>query len=77
MGHSGPLFSKVSVFGIGIGIYRERHIKCYRAIVLKLLIVSKNVSDISFSVRESRHTGPPYFFIGGGGEATSRSTPLF
>ena len=30
-----------------------------------------------FSVREDRHTGLPYFFIGGGAEATSRSTPLF
>ena len=54
-----------------------RHIKCYRAIALKLLIISKNISDKSFSVREGRHTGPSYFFIGGGAEATSRSTPLF
>ena len=30
-----------------------------------------------FSAREGRHTGPPYFFIGGGAEDTSRSTPLF
>ena len=37
-------------------------IKCYRAIALKLLIISKNVSDKSFSVREGRHTGPPYCF---------------
>ena len=58
-------------------VYRVRHIKCYRAIALKLLIISKNVSDKSFSVREGRHTGPPYFFIGGGAEATSRSTPIF
>ena len=58
-------------------IYRVRHIKCYRAITLKLLIISKNVSDKSFSVREGRHIGPPYFFISGGVEATSRSTPLF
>ena len=29
------------------------------------------------SVREGRHTRPPYFFIGGGAEATSRSNPLF
>ena len=57
-------------------IYRVRHIKGYRAIALKLLIISKNVSEKSFSVREGRHTGPPYFFIGGGAEATSRSTPL-
>ena len=45
--------------------------------VLKLLIISKNVSEKSFSVREGRHTRPPYFFIVGGAEATSRSTPLF
>ena len=38
-----------------------RHTKCYRAIELKLLIVSKNVSDKSFSVRKGRHTGPTYF----------------
>ena len=37
----------------------------------------QNVSDKRFSVREGRHTRPPYFFIGGGAEATSRSTPLF
>ena len=43
-------------------IYRVRHIKCYRAIALKLLIISKNVSDKSFNVREGRHTGQPYFF---------------
>ena len=49
----------------------------YKAIALKLLIISKNVSGKSFSVREGRHTGPPYFFIGGGAEAMSRSTPLF
>ena len=41
------------------------------------MILSKNASDKNFSVREGRHTGPPYFFIGGGVEATSRSTPLF
>ena len=58
-------------------IYRERYIKCYRAIALKLLIISENVSDKSFSVREGRYTGPSYFLIGGGAEATSRSTPLF
>ena len=38
-----------------------RHIKCYRAVALKLLIISKNVSNKSFSVREGRHTRPPYF----------------
>ena len=37
----------------------------------------QNVLDKSFSVREGRHTRPPYFFIDGGAEATSRSTPLF
>ena len=37
------------------------HIKCYRAIALKLLIISKNVSDKSFSDREGRHTRPPDF----------------
>ena len=58
-------------------VYRVRHIKCYRAIELKLLIISKNISDKSFSVREGRHTGLPNFFIGGGTEAPSRSTPLF
>ena len=42
-------------------IYRVRNIKCYRAISLKLLITSKNISDKSFSVREGRHTGPPFF----------------
>ena len=42
--------------------YRVSHVKCYKAIALKLLIKSKNVSDKSFSVREDRHTGPPYFF---------------
>ena len=46
-------------------------------IALKLLIISKNVLDRSFSVREGRHTRPPYFFISGGAEATSRSAPLF
>ena len=54
-----------------------RNIKCYIAIALKLLIISKNVSDKSFSVREGRHTGPPYFFIEGGAEATSSSNLLF
>ena len=34
---------------------------CYRAIALKLLIISKNVSDKSLSVPEGRHTRPPYF----------------
>ena len=58
-------------------IYRVRHIKCYRAIALKLLIISKNVSEKSFRVREGRHTGPTYFYIDGGAEATSRSTPIF
>ena len=29
-----------------------------------------HVSDKSFSVREGRQTGPPYFLIGGGAEAT-------
>ena len=29
-----------------------------------------------FQCREGRHTRPPYFFISGGAEATSRSTPL-
>ena len=57
--------------------YRMWPITCYRAIALKLLIISKNVSDKSFSVSEGRHTGSPHFFIGGGAEATSRSTPLF
>ena len=57
-------------------IYRVRHIKCYRAIELKLLIISKNVSEKSFSAWEGRHTRQPYFFIGEGAEATSRSTPL-
>ena len=38
-----------------------RHVKCYRAIALKLLIISKIVSDKSFSVREGRNTGGPYF----------------
>ena len=60
-----------------IALYRVRHIKCYRAIALKLFIISKNISEKSFSVREVRHTGPPYFFIGGGAEATSSSTLLF
>ena len=50
---------------------------CYRAIALKLLIISKNVSDKSFSVREGRHTGPLYFLISRGAKATSRSTPRF
>ena len=69
-----------STFEISIytHIQGEAHtIKCYSAIALKLLIISKNVSDKSFSVRKGRHTGPPYFFIGGGAEATSKSTPLF
>ena len=54
-----------------------RHIKCYRAIALKLLIISKNVSDKSFNVREGRHTGSRYFFISGGAEAMLSSTLLF
>ena len=59
-------------------LYRVSHIKCYRSITLiKVLIISKNVPDKSFSVREGRHTGTPYFFIDGGTEAMSRSTPLF
>ena len=37
------------------------HIKCCRSIALKLLIISNNVSDKSFSVREGHHTGLPYF----------------
>ena len=41
--------------------YMVRHIKCYRAIALKLLIITKNVSGKSFSVREGRHIGPLYF----------------
>ena len=53
------------------GLYRVRHIKCYREIALELLIISKNVSDKSSSVREGRHTGPPYFFIGGETKAKS------
>ena len=51
--------------------------KCYREIAFIILIISKTVSDKSFCVRQGRHTGLPYFFIGGGAEATSRSTPLF
>ena len=42
-------------------IYRVRHIKWYRAIALELLIISKNVSDKSFSVQEGRYTRTPYF----------------
>ena len=60
-----------------MSIYRVRHIKCYRGIALKPLIISKNVSDKSFSVREGRHTRPPYVFISGCDESTSKSTPLF
>ena len=30
------------------------------------LIISKNVSNKSFSVREGRHARPPYFLISGG-----------
>ena len=55
---------------MAIYIYRVRHIKCYRAIALKLLMISENV-------REGCHTGLTYFFIGGGAEATSRSTRRF
>ena len=58
-------------------VYRVRHIKCYKAIALKLLIISKNVSDRSFSVRKGLYTGTPYFFNSESAEATSRSTPLF
>ena len=58
-------------------IYRVRHTKCYKAIALKLLIMSKKISDKSFSVWEGRHTGPALIFIGEGAKATSRSTPLF
>ena len=58
-------------------IYRVGHIKCYRAIALQLLIISKIVPVKSFSVREGCHTGPPYFLVVGGAEAMSRSTPLF
>ena len=64
-------------YWVMITIYSVRPINCYRAIALKLLIISKNVSDKSFIVREGRHTRPPYFFIGGGAKATSRSTPPF
>ena len=39
----------------------EAHKKCYKAIALKLLIISKNVWNKSFSVREGRYTGPLYF----------------
>ena len=42
-------------------IYRVRHIKCYRGIALKLLIISKNVSDKSFSVREGVILDHPIF----------------
>ena len=55
----------------------SRHIKCYRAIALRLLIISKNDSHKSFSVREDRHTEPNFFFIGGGAEATLGSALLF
>ena len=57
-------------------IYKVRHIKCYRAIAFKLFIISKNVSDKSFSVEKASYWTTP-FFIGGSAEATSRSTPLF
>ena len=43
-------------------VIQGRHVNCYRAIALKLLIISKDVSDKSFSVRECCHTRPPYFF---------------
>ena len=72
---NGCQFDKARQFHLHI--CRVRHIKCYRAIAIKLLIISKNVSGKSFSVQEGFHTGPPYFFIGVGAEATSRSTPLF
>ena len=42
-------------FSVQPHIYRVRYIKCYRSIALKLLIISKNVSDKNFSVREDRH----------------------
>ena len=52
--------------------------------VIKLTIAKNRLCPLhvylagkSFSVQEGRHTGPTYFFIGGGAEATSRSTPLF
>ena len=48
---------------VSIKFLKYLHIKCYKAIELKLLIVSKNVSDKIFNVREGRHTGPPYFFL--------------
>ena len=56
---------------IRLNIYRVRYIECYRARALKLLIISKNVSGKSFSVREGRHTRSTYSFIGGGARATS------
>ena len=80
-GHLNLIFGLV--FGIstsctsGGTLYRVSHIKCYRAIGLKLFIISKNFSDKSFSVREGRHTRQPYFVISGGAEAMSRSTTLF
>ena len=51
----------------------EHTIKCYRVTKMFLKIVS-NKSSI---VQKDRRTKPPYFFICGGAEATSRSTPLF
>ena len=41
---------------ITMTIYRVRHIKCYRAIALKLLIISKKFSDKSCSVPKGRLT---------------------
>ena len=58
-------------------LYRVRNMKCNSAIALKLLVISKNVLDKSFSVREGRHIRPPNFFIGGHAEVPSKSTPLF
>ena len=58
------------VYTIILYIIQGEHIKYCRAIALKLLIISKNSSDKNFSVWEGRHTGPSYFFIGRGSEAT-------
>ena len=80
MPHICKLLGIVYVYGVYVYvyiIYRVRHIKYYRAIALKLLIISKNVSDKSFSVREKRYIKPPYFFIDRDAEANSKSSPLF
>ena len=37
-----------------------KQINCYRSIALKLLIISKTISDKSFSVLEGCYTGLPY-----------------